>query len=169
MIDTEAREIEARVRADLEQLGAEHELIACDPDFADTAAFCAHYGYALDDSANTIVVAGRKDPAVACVCVALATSRLDVNHTVCDLLGIRKASFASAEQTREITGMMIGGVTPFGLPHKLPLFIDTEVMKRPRVIVGGGSRSLKVRLAPEALARVPGARVVDGLAAVAAR
>ena len=165
----EADPIESAVRAELDQLGARYQWMPCDPDFADTAAFCAHYGYALDDSANTIVVAGRKDRAVACVCVALATSRLDVNHTVCDLLGIRKASFASAEQTRELTGMMIGGVTPFGLPHKLPLFIDTEVMKRPRVIVGGGSRSLKVRLAPAALARVPGAQVVEGLAAVVAR
>ena len=76
--------------------------------------------------ANTIVVAARKEPGVACACVVLATCRLDVNHAVCDLLGVRKASFASAEQTRELTGMMIGGVTPFGLPrrsaalHRLP-------------------------------------------------
>ena len=62
------------------------------------------------------MVAARKEPGIACVCLVLATCRLDVNHAVCDLLGVRKASFASAEQTRDLTGMMIGGVTPFGLP-----------------------------------------------------
>jgi prolyl-tRNA editing enzyme YbaK/EbsC (Cys-tRNA(Pro) deacylase) len=85
---------------------------------------------------------------------------------VCDLLGVRKASFASAEQTQELTGMMIGGVTPFGLPDGLPLYIDARVMTQETVVIGGGSRSMKIRLAPAGLLRLPGARVVDGLATV---
>ena len=40
----------------LDGLGAAYELVACDPDLADTAAFCETYGYAADDSANAIVV-----------------------------------------------------------------------------------------------------------------
>jgi prolyl-tRNA editing enzyme YbaK/EbsC (Cys-tRNA(Pro) deacylase) len=155
--------IEARVREHLAALGVEHEVLACDPDLADTAAFCAHYGYPLDRSANTIVVAARRGPE-ACACVALATSRLDVNHTVRDLLGVRRLSFASPEQTLGLTGMMIGGVTVFGLPHNLPVFIDTQVMVLDWVIIGGGSRSMKLRLAPAAMLRVAGARAVDGLA-----
>ena len=83
--------IEARVRDRLAALGVEHETLACDPDFADTAAFCARYGVPPGQSANTIVVAARKEPGVACACVVLATCRLDVNHAVCDLLGVRKA------------------------------------------------------------------------------
>jgi prolyl-tRNA editing enzyme YbaK/EbsC (Cys-tRNA(Pro) deacylase) len=156
--------LEARVLARLDELGVAHEVIPCNPDWADTAAFCEHYGYALDESANTIVVAARKEAAVACACVVLATSRLDVNHAVCDLLGVRKASFASAEQTVELTGMLIGGLTPFGLPERLPLYIDSAVMDRERVIVGGGSRSMKLRLAPSAFLQLPGARVAPGLA-----
>ena len=157
-------DIEQRVRRHLAALGSEYTEIACHPDLADTAAFCAHYGYPLEMSANTIVVAARREPGVACACVVLATNRLDVNHAVCDLLGVRKASFASPEATRELTGMLIGGVTPFGLPADLPLYIDSRVMARAQVIVGGGSRSLKLQLAPEALARLPGAAVVEGLA-----
>lgn len=156
--------VEARVRGRLTALGIEYETIACDPDFADTAAFCARYGVAPEESANTIVVAARKEPGVACACVVLATCRLDVNHTVCDLLGVRKASFAAADQSRELTGMMIGGVTPFGLPGELPLYIDAHVMTRDSVVIGGGSRSLKIRLAPAGLLQLPGARVVEGLA-----
>jgi prolyl-tRNA editing enzyme YbaK/EbsC (Cys-tRNA(Pro) deacylase) len=157
--------IEKRVRERLGALAVEHEILECDPEFADTAAFCARYGVPPEQSANTIVVAARKEPGVACACLVLATCRLDVNHAVCDLLGVRKASFASAEQTRDLTGMMIGGVTPFGLPENLPLYIDEHVMQQPTVVIGGGSRSMKIRLAPAGLLRVPQARVVDGLAA----
>lgn len=156
--------IEERVRAHLRESGHGYTEIACDPDFADTAAFCERYGYPLSTSANTIVVAARKEPGVACACVVLASDRVDVNHTVCSLLGVRKASFAPAEMTRDLTGMLIGGVTPFGLPAELPLYIDSRVMDQEQVIVGGGSRSLKVQLAPAALAALPGATVVTGLA-----
>lgn len=156
--------IEARVRERLAALDVDHEVMPCDPDFADTAAFCARYGVSPEQSANTIVVAARKEPGVACACVALATCRLDVNHAVCDLLGVRKASFAAADQTQALTGMMIGGVTPFGLPESLPLYIDARVMEQESVVIGGGSRSMKIRLAPSGLLRLPGAQVVEGLA-----
>jgi len=165
MLADDPTTIEARVRERLDALAVDHEILECDPDFADTAAFCARYGVPAEQSANTIVVAARKEPGIACVCLVLATCRLDVNHAVCDLLGVRKASFASAEQTRDLTGMMIGGVTPFGLPEQLPLYIDARVIKQPSVVIGGGSRSMKIRLAPAGLLALPGARVVNGLAA----
>ena len=161
--------IDERVRRQLESLGVEHTVVPCDPELADSAAFCSHYGYPLDSSANTIVVASRREPDAVCACVVLATTRLDVNHAVCDLLRVRKASFASAEQTRAITGMLIGGVTPFGLPDSLPLFIDAAVMEREWVIVGGGSRSIKLRIAPGMLMRLPSARIIERLATIALR
>ncbi|MEX1344087.1 MAG: YbaK/EbsC family protein, partial [Candidatus Limnocylindrales bacterium] len=94
----------------------EYEIIPCDPELADTAAFCEHYGYAREDSANTIVVVGKADPPLFAACVVLATTRLDVNRAVRRRLGTRKASFAGPDQTRALTGMAIGGVTPVGLP-----------------------------------------------------
>jgi prolyl-tRNA editing enzyme YbaK/EbsC (Cys-tRNA(Pro) deacylase) len=166
MLADDGSGIEAKVRDRLAVLGVEHEILPCDPEFADTAAFCARYGVAPEQSANTIVVAARKEAGVACACVVLATCRLDVNHAVCDLLGVRKASFATADQTRELTGMMIGGVTPFGLPDDLPLYIDSRVMTQESVVIGGGSRSMKIRLAPDGLLRLPATRVIEGLAGV---
>lgn len=142
----------------------EHELFACDPALADTAAFCAAYGFALEDSANTIVVIGKADPPVFAACVVLATHRLDVNRVVRHRLGTRKASFASPDETRELTGMAIGGVTAFGLPPHLPLWVDAAVMRRERIVLGGGSRSWKVLAPPSILLTVPNVEVVEGLA-----
>jgi prolyl-tRNA editing enzyme YbaK/EbsC (Cys-tRNA(Pro) deacylase) len=152
----------------LDRLGVGHETIACDPDFADKAAFCERYGVALEDSANTIIVAGKAEPRVFVACVVLATTKLDVNGAVRRRMGVRKASFASADDTKELTGMMIGGVTPFALPDGIPLWIDARVMEREHVVVGGGSRSLKVRLSPQVFAAMPAAEVVEGLAAMPA-
>jgi len=142
----------------------EYELFACDPALADTAAFCAAYGFAPEDSANTIVVVGKSQPPVYAACVVLATHRLDVNRTIKGRF-CKKASFASPDETRALTGMEIGGVTAFGLPADLPLWVDAAVMDRQRVVLGGGSRSWKVIAPPSILLTVPNAEVVDGLAA----
>jgi prolyl-tRNA editing enzyme YbaK/EbsC (Cys-tRNA(Pro) deacylase) len=156
--------VEARVRDALASLMTPHELIPCDPALADTAAFCAAYGYALDDSANTILVHGKVDPPRFAACVVLASTRLDVNRAVRKRLGVKKASFADAEVTREITGMAIGGVTVFGLPDGLPVWVDAAVMDRDRVVLGGGSRRWKVVAEPRILEDVPGVEIVAGLA-----
>ena len=96
------------------------------PNWPTPRQFCAAYGYAPEDSANTIVVVGKSTPPVYAACVVLATTRLDVNGVVRRRLGTRKASFASAEETKAITGMLIGGVTAFGLPADLPLWVDAQ-------------------------------------------
>ena len=153
------------VLAHLDRLGVAYEIVACDPALADTAAFCAAYGYAPEDSANTIVVVGKGEPVRHVACVVLATTRLDVNRVVRRRLGVRKASFATPEETEALTGMTVGGVTPFGLPEELPLWVDETVLTRPRVVVGGGSRSAKVLCPPGELLKAPGAEVVSGLAA----
>ena len=141
-----------------------HELFACDPALADTAAFCAAYGFAMENSANTIVVVGKSDPPVYAACVVLATHRLNVNRAVRNRLGTRKASFASPEETRAITGHEIGGVTVFGLPDGLPILVDAAVMERDRIVLGGGSRSWKVIAPPSILLTIGYAEIVDGLA-----
>lgn len=159
-------EIEARVRAKVAALGIAHEIVDCDPQLADTAAFVEAYGYSLEDSANTILVVGKSDPPVFVACVVLAHTRLDVNRTVRKRLGVKKASFAPAEDTQRITGMSIGGVTPFALPVDLPLWIDERVIGRQRIVLGGGSRACKVVGPPTLLTALPGAEVVADLAKI---
>ena len=144
--------------------GVAAEVLACDPELADTAAFCDHYGFDLEDAANTIVVTSKKiDPPLRAVCVVLGTTRLDVNRAVRERLGVKRVSFADADTTVEVTGMQIGGVTAPGI-EGLPLWIDAAVLGRARVVMGGGNRSSKLVLDPRELLKLPGAEVVDGLA-----
>ena len=152
-----------KVLESLKDAGATYEVIDCDPFFADTAEFCNHYGYSLDESANAILLEGKAESPVYALCVVLATTRINVNKVARKRLGTRKASFASAEITKELTGMEIGGVTPVGLPEDLPVWIDSLVMEAPKVIIGAGSRSAKIYLSPDNLLRFPNTHIVDGL------
>ena len=161
---SDEREIERQVLAAVEATGEPFEAIEIDPALADTADFCEHYGYPLEVSANCILVASRDDPPVVAACLALATTKLDVNKRVRKLLGVRKLSFAPAELTRQVTGMEIGGVTPFALPEAIDRrWADARIAGLDRVIVGGGSRALKLWVAPAALQAV-GVELVEDLA-----
>jgi prolyl-tRNA editing enzyme YbaK/EbsC (Cys-tRNA(Pro) deacylase) len=163
-VTPEAPDPEQVTRAALDRLGVPYEVVPCDPAYADTAAFCARYGYAPETAGNTIIVASKKEPRQYAACVVTATTRLDVNHAVRDLMGVTKASFATADEMARLTGMKVGGVTVFGLPGGMPVYVDERVMALPWVILGTGGRNGKVKVSPEVLRRLPGALVVKGLA-----
>jgi prolyl-tRNA editing enzyme YbaK/EbsC (Cys-tRNA(Pro) deacylase) len=156
--------IEQAVYRQLDELGVPYRVIEIDPDYADTAAFCQRYGYSPQISVNCILVASKVGEKRYAACLVQATRRLDVNRTVRRLIGARKVSFASAEDTVEVTGMTPGGVTPFALPPGLPIYVDAPVMDLDEIILGGGDRATKILVAPAVLAKLPAVTVIDGLA-----
>lgn len=158
-----ANDPEARVFEFLERHGIPFRRLAIEPEYADTEAFCARYGIPPEISGNTIIVASRREPTRHAACVVTATMRLDVNHRVRETLAAGKLSFATADATLALTGMLIGGVTPFALPAEIPILVDATVRDLPEIILGSGGRSSKVRLEPAALERVPGLRFLTGL------
>ncbi|MCL2781936.1 MAG: hypothetical protein FWD74_10730 [Actinomycetia bacterium] len=136
-----------------------------DPELADTAAFCARYGVTAEDSANCVVIAGRRggDTRYA-ACMVLANTRADVNGAVRRLLDARKASFAPMADAVALTGMEYGGITPIGVPEDWPVLVDRAVAERAVVVVGSGIRGSKLALPGVALGELPNAQVIDGLA-----
>ncbi len=136
-----------------------------DADLADTAAFCAAYDVGLDESANCVVVAGKREGVTRyAACLVLATTRADVNGVARRALDVRKASFAPMADAVELTGMEYGGITPIGLPLQWPILVDARVVTTPYVVIGSGVRHSKIALPGAALAALPGARVVEDLA-----
>lgn len=159
----ESRAAESRVISFLDSTRVPYEIVEIDPDFADTAAFCEKYGFPLENSANTIVVASKKKPKTFIAAAVRADRRIDVNHTVKRLMNVGKISFARAEETAELPGMMIGGVTVLALPPELPIFVDPGLTDLDYIILGGGSRSIKIKVSPEIFGAIPNTRVVEGL------
>jgi prolyl-tRNA editing enzyme YbaK/EbsC (Cys-tRNA(Pro) deacylase) len=143
---------------------AEIGVAEIDPDLADTAAFCEKYQVSPAESANCVVVTGKRDgEARFAACVILATTRADVNGLARRRLDVRKASFAATDLAVELTGMEYGGITPVGLPAGWPVLVDAAVAATPRVVIGSGIRGSKLTVPGGWLAKLPGAEVLDGL------
>ncbi len=147
-----------------EAVAAQVEVAEIDPQLADTAAFCEHYDVPLEESANCVVVAGKRggDTRFA-ACLVTAVTRADVNNIVRRRLDVRKASFASMDDVLAATGMEYGGITPIGLPADWPVLVDSTVAKQPWVIVGSGIRGSKLLVPGRVLAALKTAEVIDGL------
>ena len=146
--------------------GLDAQVAEIDPELADTAAFCERYEVGLDVSANCVVVLGRRGgESRFAACVVLATTRADVNGVVRRRLDARRASFAPMDVAVAETAMEYGGITPLGLPPGWALLVDAGVVGVPLVVVGSGLRRSKIVLPGAALAELPGAEVLDDLAA----
>ena len=137
---------------------------AIDPALADTAQFCETYGVTLEESANCVVIAAKRGSEVTyAACMVTATTRADVNGLVRRHLGARKASFGPVDTVTALTGMEYGGITPIGVPASWPVFVDAAVAATPQVVIGSGVRRSKLTLPGEALGRLPGAVILEGL------
>ncbi len=135
-----------------------------DPGLADTAAFCERYAVPAAESANCVVIAGRREGETRfAACLVLATTRADVNNVARRALDVRKASFAPTEVVVAETGMEYGGITPIGLPAGWPVLVDAAVAATAQVVIGSGVRRSKLALAGKTTADLPGAVVIEGL------
>ncbi|HEX3812464.1 MAG TPA: YbaK/EbsC family protein [Mycobacteriales bacterium] len=152
------------VVAALRNLAADAGVAEIDPELADTAAFCEEYGVPMQESANCVVVAGRRGGETKmAACVVLATTRADINGLVRRQLDVRKLSFAPMDTAVAETGMEYGGITPVGLPGQWPLLVDAAVVAAPQVIIGSGVRRSKLVVPGALLARLPGVVVLEDL------
>ncbi len=153
-----------RIRQFLESSAHEFEVWACDEGLTNTVEFCEHYGASLENSANAILIKSKSGKEKFALCLIPALLRLDVNRTARKKLGARKVSFASPQDTLDVTHMEIGGVTPLGLPQRLPVWVDAGVMKMDYVILGGGNKTSKIKVSPKILQSVPNVEIVPELA-----
>jgi prolyl-tRNA editing enzyme YbaK/EbsC (Cys-tRNA(Pro) deacylase) len=141
------------------------EVAEIDPGLADTAAFCDKYNVGLEESANCVVIAGKREGEIRyAAALVLATTRADVNGVIRRHLDVRKASFAPMDAAVSETGMEYGGITPIGLPKSWPILIDSRVLSVPLVVIGSGVRRSKLVLPGAALATLPNAEAVENLA-----
>ena len=153
-----------KIRKFLQSTKLEFEVMDCDPKLADTKVFCKEYGVNLEDSVNAILVKTKTGELKYAACALLATTRLNINNIIRKKLGARKVSFANIEETAKLTAMDIGGVTPLSLPSSLKLWVDSKVMQRNVIILGGGNRSSKIKVSPKIFNYTHNTEIVEDLA-----
>ncbi len=140
-------------------------VVEIDPALSDTATTQQEFGLEPDSLANCVVVGGKREGIERlAACVVLATTRADINRVVKRFLDVRKASFLPMARAVELTGMEYGGITPIGLPSRWPVLVDRRVVEADVVLIGSGVRRSKILLPGALFTRLPGVKVIDGLA-----
>ena len=139
----------------------EYEKFDIDPNFSDTQNFCTKYKFSLDQSANTIILESKRPKGLYAVAVVRASQKLDVNTKLKNIMGVKKLSFANAVKSEEITGMKVGGITPFGLSQKFQIYFDEGLKLSKKIVFGGGSRNFKILIEPIYLPNIPNAQFLD--------
>lgn len=143
----------------------EARVFAIDPVLSDTEALCRAYGEDESTCANCVIVRGRRgEDERTAACLALATTRVDVNRLVRKRLDVRKCSFAPMDDAVAESGMEYGAITPVGLPEAWPIWIDAAVAAAEQVCIGAGTRAAKLIVPGSALLALPGAELVEHLA-----
>ena len=147
----------------ISKLAIPYQVVECKEEYADTYLFCEKYDYPIEFCANTILLSSKKPPNYHVACVLQGDKKLDVNNKVRKLMNSSKVSFASHEETVALTNMKSGGVTIFGLPNSIDIYVDSEVMNQPYLIFGSGNRNSKIIIEPNYLSQIPNIKLVENI------
>ncbi|WP_340315025.1 YbaK/EbsC family protein [Rhizorhabdus argentea] len=96
---------------------------------------------------------------VVMLIVTRGDARLD-NRKTRDALGGRPRMLG-ADEVEALTGHPVGGICPFGLARPLPVYCDVSLRDFEIVYPAAGSRTASVRISPDRLAELTGARWID--------
>lgn len=91
--------------------------------------------------------------------VARGDARLDNGKTKAEFRA--RPRMLGAEETLALTGHPIGGVCPFGLATRLPVYCDVSLRDFDLVYPAAGSLNSSVEVAPQRLFELVGERWVD--------
>lgn len=70
------------------------------------------------------------------------------------IIGAKQVSPCTPETAQKHTGYMVGGTSPFGTRHQLPVYIEESIAALPKIYVNGGKRGYLVGIEPGELIRV---------------
>lgn len=136
-----------------------------DPQYMNGTALSDHYDVNLEDGANCIVVRGKRGEARMTAAVLVPVGyRADLNGLVCEKLDAKKVSMAPLEEVIQESGMEYGSITPVGLPESWKVLIDSRLMEKETIIVGGGKQISKLLVPTAFLKQLPNVEVVENLA-----
>jgi Cys-tRNA(Pro) deacylase len=69
-------------------------------------------------------------------------------------LGVKSITPCSSQAAQKHTGYLVGGTSPFGTRHALPVYIEGSILNLPLIYINGGKRGFLVALQPADLIRV---------------
>ena len=105
---------------------------------------------------KTIVVTRQKGKPL--LCVISGDSVVDLK-AVAEVVNEKKVSIPAQNEAEALTGLQAGGISPLALINKgFSMFVDEDAIQYPEIYISGGQRGLNIRIAPNDLQKITGAR-----------
>ena len=79
-------------------------------------------------------------------------------------LGIKAIQPCKPEVADKHSGYQVGGTSPFGLRHAMPIYVEETIMVLNRIYINGGKRGFLVSIEPKVLLEVLNAKLVKASA-----
>lgn len=151
-----------RVQAHFERLPFPLEIILFEQSTSTSALAAQALGVEVGQIAKTLVFKGKEkeDGEVPSVIVVTSGDVKVDSKKLKELAGF-KPKFADGDEALAITGYPPGGVCPFGLPLKIPVFIDVSMSRFPVVYAAAGTANSAVPVTVEQLLAATGGRLCD--------
>ncbi len=67
--------------------------------------------------------------------------------------GVKKIEPCRPEAAQRHSGYPVGGTSPFGTRHKLPVYMERSILEVPKIFINGGRRGYLVGIAPGEIVR----------------
>jgi len=77
------------------------------------------------------------------------------------ILGVKTVTPCEPRVADRHSGYQVGGTSPFGTRHPMPIFMHESVLELPVIYINGGKRGFLVAVDPKDAARVLEAKLVD--------
>ncbi len=135
-----------------------------DKTFMGGKELCDHYNISPEDGANCVIVeVFKKEESFFVAIIVPVGYRADLNGIVKKHFDAKRVSLAPLEQVLKETEMEYGSITPFGLPSSYKILVDSKIMQKDKIIVGGGKQISKLYLPTKNFTETLGAEVIENL------
>ncbi len=141
-----------------EVLGSRFSVLEFEESTATSADAAAAIGCTVAQIAKTVVFQGKTSG--ACI-VAVASGVNRVDEKALGRLAEEKLRRPDADLVKDLTGYVIGGVSPVGLPESALVYLDRDLEGFTEIWASAGTPNAVFRLTPNDLVEITGANFAD--------
>jgi Cys-tRNA(Pro) deacylase len=102
-----------------------------------------------------------EDEARRPLCVLMHGDREVSAKQLARIIGTKTVGPCTPQVADRHSGYQVGGTSPFGLRHPMPVYMERSILDLPRIYINGGARGFLVAIAPQDAQRLLGPTLVD--------
>lgn len=95
------------------------------------------------------------------LCVLMHGDREVSAKQLARIVGAKTVGPCAPQVADRHSGYQVGGTSPFGLRHPMPVYMERSILDLPRIYLNGGARGFLVAIDPKAAQRLLAPTLVD--------